>query len=347
MAGTQTATVASGNAWDGFDGDMNAALDAEFGIQREAKGDTHPSANSPGAGTQQQTATTQPNAGPTDSPTHILTADGKHALPYDVLKRERERAQQAEASNRQLQAELERLRGAQAQPGGATSAATTGADAPPEALSAEELAELEEVDPLAAKAYRNAQYAMTEARQLRSQVTPVLQQQQQARLTEEQQVALAVQQDIEQTPALRWLQDRSGTGDAEAQALWDEAVQVDNTLKTLPAFAKLPQAERFAEVVKQMEAAHGAFQLPAEYLPVQTSTQQKAETPAEKAARLVEEARQRPAGHITRLSQMEGGARPESHQQRLAGMSAAEMFALSETLSEAEFDRLGWEAMNL
>jgi hypothetical protein len=335
MAGTQAADTA-GNEWDDFDGDFNAALDAELGGVG-VQGDTQRPAGSPDAGNPAGTRTDA-----AETPARILAADGKHTLPYDALKREREEKAALARRAQELEAELQRLRGAQPEAGAATGQAGGEIpDAELPALSEEELTLLEEDDPLMAKAVREIRATRARVENLERQVEPVVRREQREADTQADQVKLAVDEAIDQTPALRWLKDRDVQGDAEANALWAEAVEIDAVLKQLPKYRNASFAERFAAVVEELEAVHGKFQVPPEYLPAATST----ETAREKAARIVEQARSQPGQRPTRLSQLEGGASPETLPTRLGQMSAAEMFALSERMPEEEFDRLGREAM--
>lgn len=180
----------------------------------------------------------------------VLARDGKNTIPYEVLAKTREakeaaeaKAQaeaeartQAEAKLAELQAKLDSVKA------GATEKAVT--------LTPEEQAEMQENFPAMAKMFASMQAELT---RLQSNETAQQQTQQAAQQNE---MAKTVQDHIDANPKLAFLQ----ASDPDA---WKRACDLDEQLRTNPATASLPMAERFTKAAAAYEAIYGAINLPA------------------------------------------------------------------------------------
>ena len=339
MADTATAEQSDAVEWDGEN--LADALAYELAGKPWVPGDTQQSADPPPAGTRTQSrGDGQPGE---RDPDGVLTADGRHVLPFDVLRGTREQLQEARRREAELAAENERLRNAQSRPGGGspTNGSEPAADALPE-LSDDELEFLKEDDPRQYQLYMGAKALQDENRRLKTEAEPLLEERQRQEQAEKERIGRETQEAIESTPELRWLQDQMAAGNQDAARLWNEAVANDEALKAMPRWQGKPMAERFAAVVREVEAVSGKFNLPPEYR--RTAQAQREETPREKAARVIHAAQNGPGRTPTRLSDLEGGAAPGAARNRVADMSHAEL--LDQYLAdlargqEHEFDKL-------
>lgn len=205
-----------------------------------AKADPAPSGDAATQATTEQKAEESP----------VLARDGKNTIPYEVLAKTREakeaaeaKAQaeaeartQAEAKLAELQAKLESVKA------GATEKAVT--------LTPEEQAEMQENFPAMAKMFASMQAELT---RLQSNATAQQQTQQEVQQNE---MAKTVQDHIDANPKLAFLQ----ASDPDA---WKRACDLDEQLRTNPATASLPMAERFTKAAAAYEAIYGAINLPA------------------------------------------------------------------------------------
>lgn len=180
----------------------------------------------------------------------VLARDGKNTIPYEVLAKTREakdaaeaKAQaeaearaQAEAKLAELQAKLESVKA------GATEKAVT--------LTPEEQAEMQENFPAMAKMFASMQAELT---RLQGNASAQQQTQQEAQQNE---MAKTVQDHIDANPKLAFLQ----ASDPDA---WKRACDLDEQLRTNPATANLPMAERFSKAAAAYEAIYGEINLPA------------------------------------------------------------------------------------
>lgn len=259
-----------------------------------------------------QTDDSSKAAAPGEQPAGVLLKDGKHFLPYD--KHVEERRQRVEAENRvkQLEDELAALKA-----GTSTTDQPGPGDVKPAAATGDIAADLAMVEELEAKAKAYEEEGLTElaastatqAKVLRSLAQRVQQyggyvekleardreEQGRAQRSVEEQVAEA----IDNNPTLRYLNDMKDK-DAALAEVWDEIAAEDQVLRTLPKYAKVSFADRFAAAVKRVEADRGQIKLPAEY---QTTAQVKAAA----------EARTREAGSEFRpntLTDLPGGGVP-------------------------------------
>ena len=225
----------------------------------------------------------------------VATKDGKHVIPYSVLKSERERATAAERALTEMQTRLAALEAqAKAQPTANTgdSAGTMPEPVAEADMSEAELALLEEDFPTVAKAIRSA---IAKAAALEAKLAPmenVVRADVQAR---EQTRAASVQDAIDAVPKLAHIQ----ASDPDAFAA---AKQFDAVLQNSPQWADKPLADRFAKVIEMVESMHGAITIPGQPAPA------VAKTPAqlrEEAARTVAAAAKPPVP--TSLSQFPAG----------------------------------------
>lgn len=338
---TDTATAEQNDAveWDGEN--LADALAYELAGKPWVPGDTKQSADPPPVGTQDQNrGDGQPGE---RDPDGVFTADGRHVLPFDTLRSERQQRQAAERRAQELAAENERLRQAQSQPGAGSQAnrVEPAADALPE-LSDEDLEFLKEDNPQQYQLYMGAKALQEENRRLKTEAEPLLQDRQRQEQAEKERIDRETQEAIESTPELRWLQDQMAAGNQDAARLWSEAVANDQAFRAMPRWQGKPMAERFAAVVREVEAVSGKFNLPPEYR--RTAQIRREETPQEKAARVIQAAQNSQGRTPTRLSDLEGGAAPGAATNRVSEMSHAEL--LDQYLAdlargqENEFDKL-------
>lgn len=236
----------------------------------------------------------------------ILSADGKHQIPYTVLKQEREARRAAAEQAAMLQAELEALKAAQV--------AGVAAQEIPETPIDPELAELESEFPEIAKMNQATRAEMNRLRQemqdkdqrLQAMAAQWEREQQAKQLVEMEQVHAA----IDANPTLRFL--RSEDGDPK---LWEAAVQIDVELQGRPAWAEKPVAERFAAVVRRLEEDFGPVSVPGKY----QSVAAKAAKPAAKPKEVEEDI------PFNTLSDLRGGSSPESDELNLNSASTMDL----------------------
>lgn len=200
---------------------------------------------------------------PEAEPEGIATKDGKHVIPYSVLKSERVRASRAEQLAKDAQARLAemeaRLQGSQGAVHGES--ARTGQEEP---LLDEDLAGLEEDFPTVFKAIQ-AMQARTAL--LESKLQPVAQSVRNQEAEQARSEAERVQDAIDAVPVLASFQ----ANNAEAFAL---AKQFDSALKELPDWSGKPLAERFAKVAEMVEAVMGPVDLPGNAKPASQSAEE-------------------------------------------------------------------------
>lgn len=193
------------------------------------------------------------NADPADKqteeePTAIATRDGKGTIPYDVLKSERERRQQAEAAVADLSTKLEEIQAqlAKGTAKGEDKAEQIGAEALA-AMSPEELEALRADFPVFGKVIDNL---MNTISSLSSQVDNLRQSEQSREADTRQAVAQTVQELIDSEPVLAYLQSQN-------PALFGKAVEIDKTLVGDPRYPDM--ASRFKKVAEIMDVTFGPF----------------------------------------------------------------------------------------
>lgn len=174
----------------------------------------------------------------------VRTKDGKHIVPYDVLKSAREHAAGLEAQVRELTQQLDQARNAQA--------STTASEGLSEVVHKLEAIGAE-LDPNEFASIHEAVGAAKDKLQQFAQWESRVREDEQARQTE--QVRLAVQADIDAVPKLAYLQ-------SSKPRAWEAAVAIDQDLMRDAGWNAKPRGERFAEVLRLYEQEFGEVTLP-------------------------------------------------------------------------------------
>jgi len=191
-----------------------------------------------------------------DDAAGVATKDGKHVIPYSVLKSERDRASRAEQIAREAQervAELEQQLKAGNQGANTGEGARTDPQQPTASdLSAEDLEALKEDFPTV---YKAVMASMAAAKALETKLQPVEESVRSAEAERERSATETVQDAIDSVPKLAHIQ-------ATNKDAFELAKQFDATLRTQSAWANKPLSERFAKVTEMVESAIGPIDLP-------------------------------------------------------------------------------------
>lgn len=245
---------------------------------------------------------------PKEDEAPILSADGKHQIPYSVLRRERDARQAMEAENAALQKQIEDLK--QQTPGEASPGVTL-----PE-LDPEDpdIKALEEEFPEIAKLNQATRAENLRLRQemeaLKSRSDQMLKQWESEQVKKQQAEVDEVNTQIDANPVLRYLR---AEGD---EKLWSAAVEIDQRLRNSPVWAEKPMADRFAKVVERLEEDFGPVKLPADYQsPARTTTANQKQRRVQDDDTLT----------INTLSDLKGGSSPDSSGVNAENMTAAEI----------------------
>ena len=186
----------------------------------------------------------------------VATKDGKHVIPYSVLKSERDRASRAEQIAREAQervAALEQQLKAGNQGANNGEGARTDPQQPTASdLSAEDLEALKEDFPTV---YKAVMASMAAAKALETKLQPVEESVRSAEAERERSATETVQDAIDSVPKLAHIQ-------ATNKDAFELAKQFDATLRTQSAWAAKPLSERFAKVAEMVESAIGPIDLP-------------------------------------------------------------------------------------
>lgn len=189
-------------------------------------------------------------------PDGVATKDGKHVIPYSVLKSERDRAARAEQIAREAQERLEAL---QAQLAAGSQGANNGESARTNQqqptvsdLSTEDLQTLQEDFPTV---YKAVMASMAAAKALEAKLAPVEESVRNAEADQARSAQETVQDAIDSVPKLAHIQ----ANNAEAFEL---AKQFDATLRTQSAWADKPLSERFSKVMEMVESTIGPIEVP-------------------------------------------------------------------------------------
>lgn len=188
----------------------------------------------------------------------IATKDGKHIIPYSVLKNERERAARAEQIARDAQerlAAMEEKLNAEEQ--GAKKGEAARAEPQEGDISASELEALKDDFPTV---YKAVIASIAASKAVADKLAPVEESVRDAESARQQTMVEAVQEAIDATPKMAFLQATN----AEAFEL---AKQFDEALRTQQAWAGKPLAERFAKVVEMVESVIGQIDIPGKAKP--------------------------------------------------------------------------------
>lgn len=249
----------------------------------------------------------------------IKSKNGKHEIPYSVLETQRARAQAAEEAVGQLQAQIDALTAkVEGKPQAEVPGETDDAE-----LSEEDLADIASDFPVQGKAIKALLSKVTSLTQRLDEVA----QREGARAGREATSASqTVQEAIEANPQLTYWQ----TKDPE---MFGVAVKYDNQIKSDPRNAGLSLDERFAKVVKVMEAVYGETELPDEFrrtAPAATTNtaakpaSKPQQTAAARAQQVIQEAQA--FGRVGSLSDIPGGVPPASDElTQLAELSAHDL----------------------
>lgn len=244
-------------------------------------------------------------------PEGILTADGKHVLPYDVLKAERQRAAD-------LKREADELRQQLAAKSNAVSDQSmtefTG-------MSEQDLIEMQEYFP---EKYETLVKNLEASNQMRQKLAQIEAEEARRAQEEANQRVAKVQEAIDSNPLLSSWKDND-------PVKWKAAIDVDAALLNDPETAKLSIAERLERVTKAVAQLYG----------IQTEAKPEP-TPVKKADEIKVQAKKPP---INSLSDLPGGEAPEATElEKLENMSPVEIGALLATMSpeqqQAFFNRL-------
>jgi hypothetical protein len=242
----------------------------------------------------------------------VLSKDGKRTIPYEVLETARQRATAAAEEANSLRTKVAEYEGKNQKVNSFLKAKGIDpesiTDEQVESLSAEEMQQLEEIDPLIGKAVRllNENLARTQTAPAAPAQTgnPVMD-------------AITANTDLNS-----W---RASDPDR-----WDFAVSVDEKLKADPKFQSLPLSERFAEAARRTRIAFGDEQV---------EPQKQTETTAEIAAKKVAAAT---ATAVPRsLSSI--GVTPTSERplaEQLADLSASELTARMATMTQSQIEEV-------
>lgn len=204
----------------------------------------------------EQQAAKQGQADPEQEPAGVATKDGKHVIPYSVLKSERDRASRAEQLANEMK---ERVTALEAMVQSGSQGAKNGESARTEQqqpnvsdLSNEDLEALKEDFPTV---YKAVMASMAAAKALESKLQPVEESVRNAEANEARSAQETVQDAIDSVPKMAHIQ----ASNAEAFEL---AKQFDAMLRVQSAWADKPLAERFNKVTEMVEAALGPIDLP-------------------------------------------------------------------------------------
>lgn len=263
----------------------------------------------------------------------VSTKDGKHVIPYSVLKAERDRAARAEQIAREA---VERVEALQAQVQAGSQGAKQGEPARTEdqpkvnELSEDDLNALREDFPTV---YKAVMASMAAAKALESQLKPVAETVQTVTQERERTQAEAVQDAIDSNPKLAHIQ-------VADKAAFDLAKSFDATLRQQPAWANKPLAERFAKVTEMVESTLGPIKLPG--LPASQDAADLAKAAKALADKAAKETR---TSVPTSLSEFPAGQPPaQDEHQALEQLSplqlAAKLNAMTPDQMEAYFQNL-------
>lgn len=243
-------------------------------------------------------------------PDGVAAQDGKHVLPFSVLKNTRERANALESKVAEMTAEIERLK--------------SGKDAneSTELLTEEELAALEDEGPVFAKL---AKTVRMQQEMLTKLVAATTESAKAAKQDEAAKTADTVQAAIDANEALASWQSAT-EDDPDGSARWAHALKVDETLRGLPAWKDKPYAERFAAVQRRVQEDFG------DAVTTQPDRQKSGGTPNPKPAATASK-KGGSDGAPETLSDMPGGISPESGT-NLDGLDATQLAAAYSKMSQ-------------
>lgn len=318
------------------EGDESAVADALKGSEPGAAPEQKPVEGEVGKEPEKGTKDEAPKAESKEEPTQlttidgipIITKDGKHVIPHDVLKSARQSRQAAEQRAREAEAKIaeleQRLSAAAAAPKEEPKAE------PASVLSEEELTAIKEEwgDGTLATAIGKLAAARAESKgdpglvERLQKIEDALQAQQ---AKETQSSEEAAQAAIDENPVLAaWQAD-------EGSKYWEHAMEVNRILSKSEAYMAKPLTERFAELVEKTESLYGLS--PHRALVQSLNPKAPSETPKPDVQKAVEQKIQEAQQKTplpTSLSDFKGGEKeePASRLQKLEKLSAVEMVEL-------------------
>lgn len=289
----------------------------------DAKADDPPAAPNPAEPAPASAAPAAPAAPATQEADGVLAKDGKNVLPWSVLEGTRKQKAEAEARATQAESQLEETRKELE----ALKAGKPAADAP---KTMDEIAQ--QIADLKAQAAATAEeapwLAETQTKTIATLEAMLAVMQAGGQRAPEPATAKAdpaddpVRAAIDATPALAHFE-------ANNPAMFEYAVQVDNMLKTQPAWKGKPLTERFLKVVDIVRATHGDEVLPPE---LRQAAVTPAAKPAEKPAEKTLPSTDVPA--ISSLTDLPGGT--PTAMNPLQAMESASPTAIAQSLAKLE-----------
>lgn len=244
----------------------------------------------------------------------ILSADGKHQIPYQVLKQEREARRAAAEQAAELQREIEALKQVQ------QTGIATPTDIPTYDPNDPDIQALESEFPEIARANRAARAEIDRLRQEMqardARIEAMASQWEREQQAKQQVVMDEIHAAIDANPTLRYLRSEDGN-----PQMWEAAVAIDQELQNRPAWANKPVAERFAKVVERLEEDFGPVSVPSQYVVEKPAPVKKAK-PVEKEDL-----------PINTLSDIRGGSSPESDGINLNSASTVDIQAMLQRMT--------------
>jgi hypothetical protein len=241
------------------------AGDESAGLSSGGEAETKPGGKEPEK-VDQQAAEAARNDQDESSASGVATRDGKHVIPYSVLKSERERASRAELMLNEMKERLSYLEGLAKS--GSEKAKDEGADAstsgerPAGDFSDADLETLKDDFPTV---YRAVKASMAKAAQLEAALKPIKDTAEATEAERARSTAESVQEAIDSVPKMAHIQ----ANNAEAFEL---AKQFDRTLREQAVWRDRPMSERFQKVTEMVEAALGTIDVPGAAQGSQTNT---------------------------------------------------------------------------
>lgn len=291
--------------------ELSGTGSTEEGKQAEQSETGEPEGAADGAGEEKPQA-----QGEDEAP--ITSKDGKHTIPYDVLKREREQRRSAEQAMADMQTKLDAL----------TAQRETGAPAPEQQptsqiISSEELEALREDFPAFAKAI---EAQMQKIGELERQLSTVAGREAEREQEQARAVAETVQDLIDANPKLLHLQTHDPAG-------WQKAIELDELIKSKPENTNLSMAERFTKVASAYESIYGTIPVP------NAVPEKQPDKPADLRKQVLEKLG-REAPNVPRsLSDIPGGIPPAASPiEQLSNMNEVEMGRMFQGMTPQQID---------
>lgn len=309
--GADLEALAGDSAGEPQPGDAPQGGQGEQANPTNQQGDS--SGDAPGTGTDGGKSKTEgENAGSkpdgAEEQAQVLSKDGKHLIPYEVLRAERERAARAELMVQDLAAKLQADRDA------AENGQKSGTRSLDQIVDKDVLAQLREEAPQVADIIDNlvqANKAMDE--QLRT-IRPAVEESEREQRVQQ---VMTVEDAIAANPKLSHLR-------ANDPAAYNDVATFDQVLRQQPRWKDEPLDKRFDAAVRMYEAAHGAIDLPGnkQATPTTPAAQPKPADTAKRVAEAVAKAAESAAGPST-LSDIPGGSpAPVEQDDALSDMSS-------------------------